>query len=483
MATGAITITAGKVWNEITGEVLDLAKLNQTANPTARVDANTIGRRELITAFVEQVDDNIAGLAAEIIVRADADTALAGSITSLTSTVNGNTAAITTEATTRATNDGYLAGSYVVRVDANGNQAGLAITAISDPSGWTTTSEVSITASVFKVANGATKVVPFQITGTKARFTADVEIDGSLLIAGTLTLGQVSGAGNLAALNSVDLTTGEVTNKSLANLDSTANTKLAGISAGADVTLSAVNGGLSVTGGGITLASGSPSIKAGQTDYDTGTGFFLGMASGSPRFSIGNSGGKKLTFDGSNLNIKADQVIIGTAIDDTVGELQVDGDLSSRQFGSGAQNAGLRVTVAQGSLSSPSATASASFAALTLRGYDGSSYVTPSSIRLKAASAFSVGSNPTEMEFIVNSGAASNYLYLASDGKLEFGAARDTNLYRANANELATDDDFIARGYRGRAGVGGATGNTFNFHWTGSKVQIWVDTTMVWEQP
>lgn len=59
----------------------------------------------------------------------------------------------------------------------------------------------------------------------------------------------------------------------------------------ADVTLSELNGGLAVTGGGITLDGGG-SIKGGQTAYATGTGFFLGWVAGSPgsyRFSIGDS--------------------------------------------------------------------------------------------------------------------------------------------------------------------------------------------------
>ena len=69
----------------------------------------------------------------------------------------------------------------------------------------------------------------------------------------------------------------------------------------ADVTISAVNGGLNVTGGGITL-SGGGSVKGGQTSYDTGTGFFLGY-SGGYKFSIGNSTGNKLTWDGTTLGI------------------------------------------------------------------------------------------------------------------------------------------------------------------------------------
>jgi hypothetical protein len=44
-------------------------------------------------------------------------------------------------------------------------------------------------------------------------------------------------------------------------------------------------------------------IKNGQTAYDTGTGYFLGDDNGTPKFSIGNSAGNKLTWNGTTLGI------------------------------------------------------------------------------------------------------------------------------------------------------------------------------------
>ena len=56
-------------------------------------------------------------------------------------------------------------------------------------------------------------------------------------------------------------------------------------------------------------------IHGGQTGYDSGTGYFLGYDTNAYKFSIGNSSGDKLTFDGSNLavtgNITADGGSIG----------------------------------------------------------------------------------------------------------------------------------------------------------------------------
>ncbi len=72
-----------------------------------------------------------------------------------------------------------------------------------------------------------------------------------------------------------------------------------------------------ITAGNITLPSGG-FIRSGQTAYDTGTGFYLGNDSGTPKFSIGNSAADKLTWDGSTLaitgNIVAADITGGTII-------------------------------------------------------------------------------------------------------------------------------------------------------------------------
>lgn len=60
-----------------------------------------------------------------------------------------------------------------------------------------------------------------------------------------------------------------------------------------------------VYAGTITLSS-LGHIKAGQTDFDTGSGFFLGSSAGAYKFSIGDSTGQKMTWNGSRLYIKGD---------------------------------------------------------------------------------------------------------------------------------------------------------------------------------
>ncbi len=54
--------------------------------------------------------------------------------------------------------------------------------------------------------------------------------------------------------------------------------------------------------GATELAAGSGAcIRAGQTAYDTGTGFWLGDVAGAKKFSLGDAAGNKLTWDGSAL--------------------------------------------------------------------------------------------------------------------------------------------------------------------------------------
>lgn len=46
------------------------------------------------------------------------------------------------------------------------------------------------------------------------------------------------------------------------------------------------------------------SVKGGQTDFNTGIGYFLGLSGGDYKFSIGNPAGNYLTWDGTYLKMK-----------------------------------------------------------------------------------------------------------------------------------------------------------------------------------
>ena len=262
------------------------------------------------TALESSVDTPTTGLLARMSTvestKVDASGAYAQATSAISASLSGGSiasaisASVSSEASARATADGYLAGKYALKVVAGNVITGMNIT--SSTGAGTDVSEINFLTSVFKVTDNVTFKTPFQIVGGKVRFTSDVEVDGALLVAGTLSLSQVSGAGTLASKNAVDLSTSEVTNKSLANVDSAADSKLAGIAAGADVTLSAVNGGLNVTGGGITLSSGG-AIKGGASSFSSGTGFFLGYEGGQYKFRVGNPSGARIEWDGSNWTV------------------------------------------------------------------------------------------------------------------------------------------------------------------------------------
>lgn len=71
-------------------------------------------------------------------------------------------------------------------------------------------------------------------------------------------------------------------------------------------TSATVSGAITATSGSITggfTIGTSGSFSSGQSAYDTGTGFWLEYNAGTPRFSLGNSSGNKLLWDGSALSI------------------------------------------------------------------------------------------------------------------------------------------------------------------------------------
>jgi hypothetical protein len=60
--------------------------------------------------------------------------------------------------------------------------------------------------------------------------------------------------------------------------------------------------GNTVSTGSTIIATGG-NIKSGQAAYDSGSGYWLGNDAGIPRFSIGDSSGDKMTWDGSTLSV------------------------------------------------------------------------------------------------------------------------------------------------------------------------------------
>jgi hypothetical protein len=91
-----------------------------------------------------------ARVSAEATTRANADTALASSITTVQASVAGNTTAIQNEATARATADGVIEAKYTVKIDNAGHISGYGL--ISSANDATPTAEFGIRADNFWMA-------------------------------------------------------------------------------------------------------------------------------------------------------------------------------------------------------------------------------------------------------------------------------------------------------------------------------------------
>lgn len=70
----------------------------------------------------------------------------------------------------------------------------------------------------------------------------------------------------------------------------------------ASVVMAGVLSGVTGTLGTLTIAAGGY-IRQGQTAYNTGSGFWLGDVGGVPKFSLGNSAGAHMRWDGTDLFI------------------------------------------------------------------------------------------------------------------------------------------------------------------------------------
>jgi len=216
-----------------------ITALQSTVNdPTTGVDANATAISGLTTR-VDSAEGNITVLTSEVVaiegILQDPDgnysasanaiqtletvlqddgggfTASSNAITELNSTVDGNTASITTQ----ATSINGLEAQYTVKIDNNNRVAGFGLA--STAADATPFSEFVVVADQFSIVNPAstadTPLTPFQVVSNKARFTTDVQIDGSLLINGTVDADAIN-VTNLAAI-SADL--GTVTAGSLAS--------------------------------------------------------------------------------------------------------------------------------------------------------------------------------------------------------------------------------------------------------------------------
>jgi hypothetical protein len=180
----------------------------------------------------------------------------------------------------------HIGGANVTTIEGGKISTGvITSTGYSLPSGETLASGTFTSAgTIFNLDNGSLRSKNFYIASN-----GDAVFKGTMQIGGT----------NLTASNTLN----ENTTKSQVGLGNVSNLTPQ------NQAQTGIEAGTTITGGGITLSNGG-NIKGGQTDYNTGTGFFLGYHGTAPngayKFSIGNASTKGITWDGSTLSIGGD---------------------------------------------------------------------------------------------------------------------------------------------------------------------------------
>jgi len=185
-----------------------------------------------------------------------------------------------------------------------------------------------------------------------------------------------------------------------------------------------------VTAGTLTLPSGGH-VKSGQTAYDSGTGFWLGNDSGTPKFSIGNSGGDKLIWSGSALTITG--AISGGSIDVGSGDTKFKavtgcvtiGDDTARHFKFDSVSSQPRFDLIANDGTSPLV-------------YIGEQATKGVVVVASTAATVEAVIFPTYFEIHETPGTVSSRL------SIDTLRLHDTNLYRDSANVLKTDDAFVS---------------------------------------
>lgn len=242
----AISTTVSALASQVAGNTANIVLANEA------IVTETEARTAQYEALQVDFGDTNAAVLEESVARADGDDALASQITVLEADVDGAYAAVMTEQTARIAGDNALS-SDITTLSA---QVGTNTTAIS--------------------------------TETSARISADGSIESKYAVKIDVN-GRVAGFGLISTANNATPTSiFAVTADSFKVYNGTT-----------DVAPFSVSGGTVYLDNLVVRST----VRQGQTAFDTGTGFWLGDVSGTPKFSIGNSSGNKLTWDGSTLNV------------------------------------------------------------------------------------------------------------------------------------------------------------------------------------
>lgn len=172
-----------------------------TANNASAVSSESIARTNADTALSARIDtvtatanNNTAAISSESIARSDADTALGARIDTLTTTVNNNTSSLSSESIARSNADSALGARIdTVTTSVNGNTASISTL-------QTSVNGLGVQWALHGDIDGQTGALIFSgvraANGTGATFLlrldANMEINGNLIVSGTIGSGQIA---------------------------------------------------------------------------------------------------------------------------------------------------------------------------------------------------------------------------------------------------------------------------------------------------
>ena len=322
-AEGGITTNAAAITSEATARATaDTAESNARTTLAARVTTAEGG-----------ISTNASAISTEATARANADSAIASSVTTLSSTVGTNTAAIQTEATTRASETSGLYAQYTVKLDVGGKVSGFGLASTANASAFAIRADRFYISPPATGGGTSTEIIPFVVQASATTINgvyvpAGVYMDTAFIRDGTITNVKIGNAAiddaKITALSASKLTAGAVS----VGQDISSSNYVAG-SAGwmisgtggaefSGVTVRGVVYATAGTIGGNTIDSSA--IRAGQSSFNTGTGFYLGS---NGTFSVGQGGVKGMTWDGSNINIASPGFTLINGVAKLSGELNI----------------------------------------------------------------------------------------------------------------------------------------------------------------
>ena len=165
-----------------------------SSEATTRANADT-AISSTVTTLQSSVGTNTSAIQTEATARANADTAISNTVTALSSTVGTNTSAISTEATTRANADTAISNT----VTALNSTVGTNTSAISTEATARANADSAISSTVSTLSSTVgtnTSAISTQVTttnGLKAQYTVKVDVNGAVAGFGLASTTSVSG--------------------------------------------------------------------------------------------------------------------------------------------------------------------------------------------------------------------------------------------------------------------------------------------------